>query len=113
MTTTKENDDNYKKTTKYLAIISSVIYGLLLLPMAYLALAWIMIFDKPSMTIPIGLILIALMWCVPLSMLISVICIYNKYCDKQYRSVRFFCFLPLITFGIFFVLNAFLQTFFL
>jgi hypothetical protein len=111
MITDKEH--NCQKRAKYFALICTAIYILLLPFAAYGALLSPMVFDKPSMTIPIGFILMFLIGCIPLSMLISIWNIWTKYSRGQYRDVRFFCLLPLFTFGAVFLLNALLQTLFL
>jgi hypothetical protein len=102
-----------KKKAKYFAIICTAIYVLLLPFAAYGALLSPMVFDKPSMTISIGFILMFLIGCIPLSMLISIWNMWTKYSKEQYSSVHFFCFLPLFTFGAVFLLNALLHTLFL
>src|SRR5262249_14449635 len=108
-----ENEIRYKKRTKYLANICTVIY-ILLLPIAgYAALLSPMVFDKPTMTIPIGFIIMFLIVCVPISLLISILNIWTQYSKQQYRRVQFFCLLPFYTFGAVFLLNALLHILFL
>lgn len=104
---------NYRKKTKYFAVLLTLIYVLLFPVAIYVALLSPMIFDKPSMTTPVGLIFMFLMGCIPLSMIISIWFMWAKSFQERCRSMWFFSLLPLFTFGIVVVLNAFLQTVFL
>ena len=104
-----EEVDNYKKRTKYLAVFSSVLYVLLFPFTCYGILLSVMAFDNPHMTRSIGLTIMFLAGCIPLSIVFSLWSIWTSYSRGKHRQARLFCLLPLCAFGVFFVLNAFFQ----
>jgi hypothetical protein len=88
------SDTSEKTHTKPILITWTIIY-LLSCPFIFWAALWSMlIFDKPSMTISIGLTIIFLFLCVPLSMLLSIWQMWSKYRKAKYRQARRLWMLP-------------------
>lgn len=101
------------KGTKYWAIFWTILYIILFPFLFYTAMLTTMVFDNPSMTTAVGISIIIICFFVPLSIPISVFFIWSNYWRAQYKKTRFFCALPILIFGIVFLLNALLQTLFL
>ncbi|GEM_PF-6615506 len=102
-------DDN--KKTKIYAWVATTVY-LILLPFIFMfAATSIMIFDSPSMSIPFGLSIIFLCFCVPLSIPFAIYFVWSRYSQKKYRESLQFCLLPLYIAVIAFIYNALVDTF--
>lgn len=87
-----------KKTTKYLAVVSTFIYIVLFPFFFYMGLLSSMVFDNPRMTTPVGLSIVFLTLLISLSMPVSIYLIWSRYLRGLYKKALFFCTLPLITF---------------
>lgn len=86
-----------KNNAKIYGVLATIFY-ILLLPMSFgLAVMSPMVFDKPSMTTFLGLIIIFFTWCIPTSLLVSLSMIWPKFLDEQYHTMRFYICLPLLT----------------
>jgi hypothetical protein len=85
-----------QKTTKYLAVVCTIIYSILFPFLFYMGLLSSMIFDNPRMTVPVGLSIIALTLLISLSIPISIYLTWSRYLRGLYRRAIFFCALPLI-----------------
>ncbi len=84
-----------QKKTKRCAWIATIIY-LLLLPFLFMmAVASIMVFDCPDMAVPIGLSIIFMYFCVPLSIPFTLYLIWSRYSRNDYKKSRQFCLIPL------------------
>ncbi len=84
-----------QRNTRRWAITATVIYLLLLLPLLALATTSVMIFDKPDLSIPVGLTLIFSYFCIPLSIIPALCLIWSRYTRSEYQKARRFCLLPL------------------
>lgn len=81
--------------TNWCARTATTIY-LLLLPFLFMfAVASILIFDSPSMTVPIGLSIIFMYFCVPLSIPFTLYLVWSRYSQNHYKKSRQFCLIPL------------------
>jgi hypothetical protein len=103
-------EDEKKKTKKY-AKVATIIY-LILFPFLFMfAATSIMIFDSPSMTVPLGLSIIFLCFSVPLSIPFTFYFVWSCYSQGEYKKSRQFCLLPLYIALIAFAYNALVDTF--
>jgi hypothetical protein len=59
------------------------------------AAASILIFDSPSITMPIGLSIIFMYFCVPLSIPFTLYLAWSRYSQSNYKKSRQFCLIPL------------------
>lgn len=73
------------------------------------AITSVMVFDSPSMTVPFGLSIIFLFFCVPLSIPFTFYLVWSRYVQGKYKKSRQFCLLPLYIAVIAFVCNALLD----
>jgi hypothetical protein len=82
------------QTIKPMLIAWTIIY-LLSFPFIFWMALWSMlIFDKPSMTVPIGLTIVFLFLCVPLAMIVSIWQMWSKYRKAKYSQARWLWVLP-------------------
>ena len=96
-----------RKNAKYFAIGFTVVYVIFFPFFFYMALLSGMIFDNPHMTTLIGLLIIFITFLIPLSMPVSIYLMWSRYFRGQYKKTRFFCTLPLLTFGgVYFVIDV-------
>ena len=96
----KEIED---KKARRLAKTITIVY-LLLFPVFFVfALASCMVFDKPNMNIPFGLMLIFLCFSIPLSMLFTLYLVWSRYTRGNYEQSRRLCWIPLYSLGALFV----------
>ena len=103
-------EDDRKKTKKC-AWIATVIY-LILFPFFFMfAVTNIMIFDSPSMSVPFGLSIIFLFFCIPLSIPFTFYFVWSRYSQGKYKRSRQLCQLPLYIAMTAFVYNALVDTF--
>jgi hypothetical protein len=98
-----------RKTTKYVAVVSSVVYTLLFPFFFYMGLLSTMVFDNPRMTTTVGLLIISLTLLISLSMPVSIYLIWSRYLRGLYKKALFFCALPLMTFMGVFLITALLE----
>lgn len=99
-----------KKKTKRCAWVTTILY-LIALPFLFMiAVTSIMIFDSPSMSIPFGLSIIFLCFCVPLSIPFTIYLIWSRYSQGKYKKSRQLCLLPLYIVITTFVYNALVDT---
>lgn len=95
-----QDNNRTRKQTKRYAWIVTIIYLVLFPFLSMLAMASGMISDSPSIAFPVVLSVIALYFCIPLSIPISLYLIWSRFLKKNYRNSRRYCFLPLYVFGI-------------
>ena len=104
-----------KRSTKYWAVGSTIVYIVLFPVFFYMGLLSSMVFDCPRMTTFVGLLIIFLTLLISLSMPVSIYLIWSRYQRGLYKKALFYCALPLITFVgvslINVVLNALLRYF--
>jgi hypothetical protein len=84
-----------KRKTKKCAWVATVIYCLLFPFLFMFAAASVMIFDSPSMPVPLGLSIIFLYFCVPLSIPFTFYFVWSRYSQGEYKKSRQFCLIPL------------------
>ena len=94
-----------KKTKKY-AWLATVIYLLLFPFLLMLAGASILVFDSPSMPIPLGLSIIFVYFCVPFSIPVAVYLVWSRYSRGVYKESRQFCLMPLYFFVALFIYDT-------
>lgn len=87
-----------RKSAKYYAVGFTILYIVLFLPFLYMGLLSSMIFDNPSMTVPVGLSIIFFTFLIPLSMPVSIYLTWSRYLRGQHKKARIFCILPIFTF---------------
>lgn len=88
-----------RKTTKRCAWTAIIIY-LLLFPVLFIfAIASVLIFDSPSMTMPVGLSIIFMCFCVSLSIPFTFYLIWSRYLQGDYKKSRQFCLIPIYIYG--------------
>lgn len=90
---------NEEKRARKWAKIATIIYVLLFPVLFMLALASFMIFDSPSMTIPAGLSIIFMYFCVPLSIPPTIYFVWSKYSKGDYKRSLQLCWVPVWFFG--------------
>jgi len=83
-----------RKTKKY-AWTATTIYCLLFPFLLMTAAASAMIFDDPSMPTPLGLSVIFLCFCIPLSIPFTFYFVWSRYSQGEYKKSRQFCLIPL------------------
>lgn len=83
-----------KKKTKKCAWVATIIYCLLFPFLFMFAAASAMIFDDPSMPTPLGLSIIFLCFCVPLSIPFTFYFVWSRYSQGEYKKSRQFCLIP-------------------
>lgn len=112
-TITPDEPSEESQKTKRLATIWTVVYLICFVPLAFFALFTIFVFDGPSVTVPVGLSIIAAAWCIPLSIPVSIYLIWSSYSSGRYKRARYFCALPIIMIGVFLLVNASLEVLFI
>ena len=109
--TPQETIQDLEIRLKKRSIFCTILYSVLFLP--FLGMAWLslMILARP---IPLwrGFITIFLTLSIPLSMLVSLVCMWVCFNQKQYRGVRFFWSLPFLAILNYCLIDAFLHFFF-
>ena len=95
-----------QKTTKYLAVVCTIVYSILFPFLFYMGLLSSMIFDNPRMTALVGVSIIFLTLLISLSIPISIYLTWSRYLRGLYRKAIFFCALPLIvSIGVFLIIS--------
>lgn len=84
-----------RRKTKKCAWLATIIYCLLFPFLLVFAAASAMIFDDPSMPTPLGLSVIFLCFCVPLSIPFTFYFVWSRYSQGEYKRSRQFCLIPL------------------
>ena len=102
-----------KKSAKNFATVWTVIYLMLFPFFLLMTLMSAMIFDSPSMTVPIGLGYMFMISWIPVSMAISIYLMWSNYCKGRYKKTRVFWIVPFLTIGVVIILNGILQSLFL
>lgn len=109
----QEQSSEDRISARYYAIFWTTIYLILFPFFFYIALLSGMIFDKPTMTVALGLWIMFMLFWIPLSMPISIYLAWSYYFKDQYTKSRYFCGLPILVFVLVVILNGMLQTLFL
>ena len=92
------NEDERKKTKNCLRI-ATIVY-LLLFPFLFVfAVASIMVFDSPSISIPIGLLNIFIYFWMPLSIPLALYLMWSRYLRSDYKTSRQYGWLPIYVIG--------------
>jgi Mn2+/Fe2+ NRAMP family transporter len=98
-----------RKKTKKCIWIATISY-LCLLPFVFmLAVASIMVFDSPSMTVAIGLSIIFMYFCVPLSIPVTLYLVWSRYSQGDYKKSRWCCLMPLCVFTLTMAYDALVE----
>ncbi len=87
-------DEKERKKTKRCAWTATIIYCVLFPFLFMFAAASAMIFDDPSMPTPLGLSIIFLCFCVPLSIPFTFYFVWSRYSQGEYKKSRQFCLIP-------------------
>lgn len=105
--------NNDSKKTKGSLRIATTFYLILLPFAAAFAVGSLLAFDSPSLPIPIGLTIIFLYWCIPISIPITIYLMWRQYSTGNYKKSRYLLWIPvyimiaLFLFG--FLINFFLK----
>lgn len=91
-------EDKQRAFSKYLAIAATVIYVLIFPFLLGISFISLMVFDKPNLSTLFGLMIIFVFFCIPFSILPSIIFIWSNYSKRRYKKMYFYCFLPVLTF---------------
>ncbi len=84
-----------RRKTKKRAWVATIIYCLLFPFLFMFAAASAMIFDDPSMPTPLGLSIIFLCFCIPLSIPFTFYFVWSRYSQGEYKKSRQFCLIPM------------------
>lgn len=107
---TIEISPEQKKARRFVTIWTCLY--IILFPFVFWMSLWsILVFDNPSMTVPIGITIICAFLCVPFSMLVSIWKMWSKYFHEQYDKIYWFCALPLFALLLAICVNIVLQLF--
>jgi hypothetical protein len=68
-----------------------------------------MVFDSPSITVPVGLSIIFMYLCIPLSIPLTLYLVWSRYLKENYRESRWFCLIPLGTVTVAIVYDALVE----
>ena len=99
MNTVISNSPERKKTKRFAWIIT-VIY-LILFPFLFmLAVASVMVFDRPNTFIPFGLALICMYFLIPLSIPLTFYLVWSRYSKGDFKKSLQFCWIPVYVVGI-------------
>lgn len=105
-----EISQEQKKARRFVTIWTCIY--IILFPFVFWMSLWsILVFDNPSMTVPIGISIICAFLGVPFSMLVCVWKMWSKYFHAQYDKICWFCALPLLAFVFAICVNTVLQLF--
>lgn len=83
-----------RKRTRGYAWVATIVYSLLLPILLMFAVTSILIFDSPSMPVLLGLSIIFLYFCVPLSIPVTFYFVWSLYTQENYKKSRQFCLIP-------------------
>lgn len=92
--------DKQRVLSKYLAIAATVVYVLMFPFLFGISFTSLMVFDKPNLSTLFGLMIIFAFFCIPFSILPSIIFIWSNYSKRRYKKMCFYCFLPVLTFAL-------------
>lgn len=92
--------DKQRVLSKYLAIAVTVVYVLMFPFLFGISFTSLMVFDKPNLSTLFGLMIIFAFFCIPFSILPSIIFIWSNYSKRRYKKMCFYCFLPVLTFAL-------------
>lgn len=101
-----------KKRARWCSIIFTSVYVILFPFILYLSLLSVMIFDKPSMPTALGLWIMFMFFCIPLSMVVSVCLIWRNYFLDNLKKTYLHCMLPFFCSAVAIAFNVILQTIF-
>ena len=101
---------NQCKAATRAAWIASIIYLCLFPILVMLAITSILIFDDPSLSRGLGLVIIFAYWCVPLSIPISLYKVWSQHAAGNYKKCRQYCLAPLYVFIALFVFDTMINT---
>jgi hypothetical protein len=90
----EETDLSQKKDTRIFVWIATVLYLIFFLPCLQFWCMTGMVFDSDAVSRLFGFIFILAWLTVPLSMPISVILIWRRYCKGDYIKANIFCLIP-------------------
>ncbi len=90
--------EKVKKKAWLYAIVATVFYAPLFPIATFMALFSFMIFGTSDVSIVEGWILILLMFCIPVSMVVSISTLWVHYVKSIYSNALFYAFLPISTF---------------
>jgi hypothetical protein len=93
----ERDSKSIQKRARNIGIICSILYLALFFPSFYIFMLAPGMFENPHMTDAIGIMLIVIDICVPLSLIVSLWMIWQKYWQGAYRAVYAACALPVVT----------------
>jgi membrane protein YdbS with pleckstrin-like domain len=91
----EEAASKQKKVTRIFAWISTALYLIFFLPVFRAWLFMVAILESSNVSQLFGSIYLFAWLTVPLSMPISVILIWHRYCKKEYAKANIFCLIPI------------------
>jgi hypothetical protein len=91
-------EDKQRVFSKYLAIAATVIYVLMFPFLLGISFTSLMVFDKPNLSTLFGLMIIFAFFCMPFSILPSIVFIWSNYSKRKYKKMYFYCCLPVLIF---------------
>jgi hypothetical protein len=93
-------EDRHRVSSRYLGIAMTIIYVLMFPFLLGISFSSLMVFDKPNLSSFIGSVIIFCFFCIPLSIIPSIIFIWSNYSKRKYKKMVFYCFLPVLTFAL-------------
>ena len=102
-----------QKTARLCGFICSFAYLAMFFLSFYLFIFVPQLLGNPEMTTSIGLLLIGLSLLTPLSIVISIALIWNRYLNQDYNGLYLACFIPPATVIIVIILLKLIQVLFL
>jgi threonine/homoserine/homoserine lactone efflux protein len=99
-----------RKKAKKKLWITTVAYLILFPFLLLLALASVMVFDRPNTSIFFGLILIIMYFLMPLSILCAFYLMWSRYIQGNYKQSQRFCWIPLYIIGVVLASFALMDT---
>ena len=98
-----------RKKSKWYAWSATIIY-LFLFPFSLLfAGSSVLIFDSSRISVPVGLSVVFLYLCIPVSMLYTLCLVWSRYFKKEYKLVGKFCLIPLYVLAVTFIFETFVN----
>src|SRR5262245_51448652 len=88
----------------YLALFFLSFYTIVFVPQLY---------GNPDVTGTIGIVLVFLSLCVPLSIVVSIGLIWNRYLAQDYKMLYLSCLIPIVTLLVVVLLMKFVQLLFM
>lgn len=106
-------ENNEQKKARFWGLVCSFIYLACFFLSFYLFVFVPKLLGNPDMTTQIGLLLIFLSLLTPFSIVVAIGLIWNRYINKDYKTVYYACLIPPITVITVVILLKFIQVVYL